>query len=83
MLDHIMHVDHFAATNIQHNCSAPRGQRGSCGCVNNTMGYNYILELSVRLRKAVEALSRLADHRPGGADCELFRRIAELDRLAT
>lgn len=59
------------------------GHTATCGCINDSAAYTYILELSVRLRKAAEALGRVAEHRPDRLDCELFSRIYELDRITS
>ncbi|KAF9241546.1 hypothetical protein BU15DRAFT_44794 [Melanogaster broomeanus] len=55
---------------------------GHCGCLNEVASYNVALELSLRLRKAADVLSRSASHRFNNG-CLLNQRIAELDTLAT
>ncbi|KIL00703.1 hypothetical protein PAXRUDRAFT_129276 [Paxillus rubicundulus Ve08.2h10] len=55
---------------------------GHCGCLNEVASYNVVLELSLRLRKAADVLSRSANHR-FSSGCLLDQRIAELDTLAT
>ncbi|KAF9227399.1 hypothetical protein BS17DRAFT_775416 [Gyrodon lividus] len=53
-----------------------------CGCLNEVASYNVVLELSLRLRKAANVLSRSANHR-FHSGCLLHQGIAELDTLAT
>ncbi|KAF8844352.1 hypothetical protein BDN67DRAFT_1008194 [Paxillus ammoniavirescens] len=55
---------------------------GHCGCLNEVASYNVVLELSLRLRKASEVLSRSTNHR-FSSGCLIDQRIAELDTLAT
>jgi hypothetical protein len=55
---------------------------GHCGCLNEVASYNVVLELSLRLRKAADVLSRSMNHR-FSSGCLLDQRIAELDALAT
>ncbi|EJD02709.1 uncharacterized protein FOMMEDRAFT_28410 [Fomitiporia mediterranea MF3/22] len=85
MLDHIMQVDQARAAEACH-CDPSTGQdRSNCGCIGNTMVYNNLLELSVRLRKAVESLGRVANHQSRANDsvCQLFTKICELDKLTS
>ncbi|KAJ3575100.1 hypothetical protein NP233_g1326 [Leucocoprinus birnbaumii] len=53
-----------------------------CGCLHEAASYNVLLELSLRLRKAADALSRSASHRLG-QHCHLHQRISELDKMVT
>jgi hypothetical protein len=53
-----------------------------CKCLTETTGYNVVLELSLRLRKAADILSHSAHHHMG-SDCLLYHRITELDAFAT
>jgi len=55
---------------------------GYCRCLTETTGYNVVLELSLRLRKAADTLGHLAHHHIG-SDCLLYQRITELDAYAT
>lgn len=54
-----------------------------CGCLTEGSSYNVVLELSLRLRKAADILSRSAYHHLGSNNCSLNQRIMELDALAT
>ncbi|KAG2368030.1 hypothetical protein BDR07DRAFT_1391726 [Suillus spraguei] len=53
-----------------------------CGCLTEGSSYNAVLELSLRLRKAANILSRSAYHHLGSNNCALNQRIVELDGLA-
>lgn len=53
-----------------------------CGCLNDSLSYTVVLELSLRLRKAAETLQNSPKHTPGST-CQINQRIAELDRLTT
>jgi len=53
-----------------------------CGCLHEATTYNTMLELSLRLRKAYDVLSRYPHHHLG-SQCILRQRLAELDNLAT
>ncbi|PPQ63993.1 hypothetical protein CVT24_009422 [Panaeolus cyanescens] len=53
-----------------------------CGCLHEAASYNTMLELSLRLRKASDVLSRLPHHQLGNM-CHLHQRIAELDSFTT
>ncbi|KAK7472830.1 hypothetical protein VKT23_000937 [Stygiomarasmius scandens] len=55
---------------------------GDCTCLLEAPSYSALLELSLRLRKAAETLSRSPSHLPGSR-CSLNQRIRELDSLAT
>ncbi|KAF9450426.1 hypothetical protein P691DRAFT_798133 [Macrolepiota fuliginosa MF-IS2] len=55
---------------------------GHCGCPHEAPSYNVLLELSLRLRRAADVLSRSASHQLGHR-CSLHQRIAELDVLTT
>lgn len=55
-------------------------QDGHCGCLDETSSYAAVLELSVRLRKAADALARSPSHRSGShSHCALQKRVVELD----
>jgi hypothetical protein len=54
-----------------------------CGCLHETSSYTAVLELSLRLRKASEILSRSANHGVLGSSCFLNRRIGDLDAIVT
>ena len=83
ILDRIMQSDQASTGGLYADTRHHPGHLGTCGCINDSAAYNYILELSVRLRKAAEALGRVADHRPDRPGCELYSRIYELDRLTS
>ncbi|KAI0267143.1 hypothetical protein BC834DRAFT_98793 [Gloeopeniophorella convolvens] len=51
---------------------------GECGCLSDAANYHAVLELSLRLRRAAEVLSRHPPH-SAGSMCLLKHRIAELD----
>lgn len=87
MLDHIMRSDEARRVSSglfahDHNSAA---HKETCSCIDNVNAYNVLLELSVRLRKAVESLGRVPDHRINGGepDCQLYAKIAELDKLTS
>lgn len=80
MLDQIMHTEQMRY-GCEHKLLHQPG--ATCGCINNTFAYSYTLELSARLRRAVEALGRLSDHQDGKPGCELYSRMSELDRLVS
>ncbi|KAF9049786.1 hypothetical protein BJ165DRAFT_1453750 [Panaeolus papilionaceus] len=73
------HEGHFASPG-----ESRFGKSGSnhCGCLHEATSYNTMLELSLRLRKASDVLSRLPHHQLGHM-CHLHQRIAELDSFAT
>ncbi|KAJ7464608.1 hypothetical protein FB451DRAFT_1490159 [Mycena latifolia] len=57
-------------------------RRGSnCGCLNETECYSVVLELSLRLRRAADVLSRSPSH-SRSSDCALNSHIAHLDMFA-
>lgn len=78
MLDHMMHAD-----KLRYECLHKGVPGASCGCINDSLAYANVLELSARLRRAVEALGRVPDHEPGHSNCELFSRMCELDKLTS
>ncbi|KAI0675212.1 hypothetical protein C8Q78DRAFT_964694 [Trametes maxima] len=53
-----------------------------CGCLNDHTSYSTVLELSLRLRRAAEVLSRYAKH-GAQSDCKVHKGISELDRFTT
>jgi len=57
-------------------------QASHCGCLHDATSYNAMLELSLRLRKASEILSKSASHHVGG-QCQLHQRVSELDSFTT
>ncbi|KAI0630263.1 hypothetical protein C8Q77DRAFT_1160618 [Trametes polyzona] len=63
-------------------CSGGHGAGDHCGCLNDHTSYSTVLELSLRLRRAVEVLSRYAKH-GAQSDCKVHRGITELDRFTT
>lgn len=73
------HLDDTCRSNHCHDTSA----HGHCGCLTEGSSYNVVLELSLRLRKAADILSRSAYHHLGSNHCALSQRIMELDGLAT
>lgn len=85
MLDHIMQTDQAKGAAVC-GCDPSISQsRDSCGCIENTMVYNSLLELSIRLRKTVESLGKVANHnRQGyGFGCQLYENIRDLDKLTS
>lgn len=88
MLDHMMRTDQARTASLCGcDSSSPSRERATCGCIDNASVYNSLLELSVRLRKAVESLGpgRVAEHRTRGYDsgCQLYAKICELDKLTS
>ncbi|KAH8118984.1 hypothetical protein DFH11DRAFT_1780234 [Phellopilus nigrolimitatus] len=86
ILEHIMQTDQVRAFGLLGCDLDARGPNSrTCGCIDNVMAYNSLLELSIRLRKAVESLGRVADHRLGNFDsgCQLYSKICELDKLTS
>ena len=86
---HTPHHGLQAASILQHNKTRPTiHERASppedrhCGCLDELQSYNAMLELSLRLRKAADILSRSANHRMG-ARCLANQRVADLDAFAT
>lgn len=57
-------------------------QLAHCGCLNDSNGYNLILDLSMRLRKASESLSQSSRHHHMG-QCAVMQRISEMDMFTT
>ncbi|KAF8161136.1 hypothetical protein B0H34DRAFT_654203 [Crassisporium funariophilum] len=55
---------------------------GHCGCLHEPTSYTVMLELSLRLRKASDVLSRSTNHQIGGL-CHLHQRISDLDSFAS
>ncbi|TFK90581.1 hypothetical protein K466DRAFT_583618 [Polyporus arcularius HHB13444] len=53
-----------------------------CGCLQDHTSYTTVLELSLRLRRATEILSRYAKHSPR-SDCKVHKGISDLDRFTT
>ncbi|KAI0704993.1 hypothetical protein C8T65DRAFT_740975 [Cerioporus squamosus] len=53
-----------------------------CGCLQDHTSYSTVLELSLRLRRATEILSRYAKHN-ARSDCKVHKGISELDRFTT
>jgi hypothetical protein len=53
---------------------------GECGCLTEAANYYAVLELSLRLRRAADILSRYPLHSEGST-CLLKQRIADLDVL--
>ena len=53
-----------------------------CGCLNEHANYQTVLELSLRLRRATEVLSRYAKHN-SQSDCRVHRGVSDLDRFTT
>ncbi|KAI0745354.1 hypothetical protein C8Q76DRAFT_638932 [Earliella scabrosa] len=53
-----------------------------CGCLHDHASYSTVLELSLRLRRATEILSRYAKHSTR-SDCKVHKGISELDRFTT
>ncbi|KAG1871515.1 hypothetical protein F4604DRAFT_1623404 [Suillus subluteus] len=72
------YLDDICRSNHCHDTSA----HGHCGCLTEDSSYNVVLELSLRLRKAADILSRSAYHHLGSNNCALNQRIMELDGLA-
>lgn len=72
------HLDNTCISKHRYNTSAD----GHCGCLTEGSSYNVILELSLRLRKAADILSRSAYHSLG-SNCTLNQQVMELDALAT
>lgn len=78
MLDQMMQAD-----KLRYECMHKGLPGATCGCINDSLAYANILELSARLRRAVEALGRVSDHEPGHSNCELFSRMCELDKITS
>ncbi|KAG1742825.1 hypothetical protein EDB19DRAFT_1633634 [Suillus lakei] len=73
------HLDDTSRSKHRYDTSA----HGHCGCLTEGSSYNVVLELSLRLRKAADILTRSAYHHLGSSNCALNHRIMELDALAT
>lgn len=81
-LGHNIIPDHLDDTRRSKHCYDTLAH-GHCGCLTEGSSYNVVLELSLRLRKAADTLSRSAYHYLGSNYCALNQRIMELDTLAT
>ncbi|GLB37466.1 putative GAL4-like Zn(II)2Cys6 (or C6 zinc) binuclear cluster DNA-binding domain [Lyophyllum shimeji] len=55
---------------------------GHCGCLRESVNYNAVLELSIRLRKAADILARSPSHHIGST-CLLNQRVSDLDTFTT
>ncbi|THU95650.1 hypothetical protein K435DRAFT_966302 [Dendrothele bispora CBS 962.96] len=82
-----MYPELWGSTNLlnEHSNTHYHGadhRNGNCTCLLEAPSYSALLELSLRLRKAAETLSRSPSHLPGSR-CSLNQRIRELDSLAT
>ncbi|KAI6121665.1 hypothetical protein F5141DRAFT_528907 [Pisolithus sp. B1] len=55
---------------------------GHCGCLNAAANYTAVLELSLWLRRATDALRDWSNHRVGTGGCSLNQKIADLDSFA-
>ena len=53
-----------------------------CGCLHDHASYNTVLELSLRLRRATDILSRFAKHGTR-SECKIHKSISDLDRFTT
>ncbi|KAG0707333.1 hypothetical protein DFH29DRAFT_896900 [Suillus ampliporus] len=73
------HLDDTCMSKHRYDTSAD----SHCGCLTEGSSYNVVLELSLRLRKAADILSRSAYHHLGSSNCALNQRVMELDTLAT
>jgi hypothetical protein len=69
-----------------HNAGTSNGpgrhRDGDCGCLQDSCNYNVALELSLRLRKAVEVMAHSPRH-PYGSQCIFYQKLAEMDRFVT
>ncbi|KAL6305059.1 hypothetical protein BKA93DRAFT_246231 [Sparassis latifolia] len=54
-----------------------------CGCLNDPTNYHIVLELSLRLRRAADMLTRFSEHESGARPCAISQGITELDRFAS
>lgn len=86
ILEQMMRLDRLKSAELNH-CDhqvtashSPMG--GNCGCVNDPQAYDFVRDLSDRLRRATDALGNMCGHSHGSVGCELYSRISELDRLA-
>ena len=62
-------------------CSV-HGDDEHCGCLHDHASYNTVLELSLRLRRATDILSRYAKH-SARTECKIHKSISDLDRFTT
>ncbi|KAE9394869.1 hypothetical protein BT96DRAFT_942809 [Gymnopus androsaceus JB14] len=62
-----------------HPCNPIQGMQ-QCSCVQDARNYQIMLELSLRLRKAVAILAQYPHHQAGGY-CPLNQTLVELDTL--
>lgn len=85
LLDQIMRTDKAIASSRYDPTTSRFKINATCGCIDNAMVYNNLLELSVRLRKAVESLGRVPEHhsRNFEVECRLYDKICELDKLTS
>ncbi|KAJ7625560.1 hypothetical protein FB45DRAFT_921774 [Roridomyces roridus] len=67
-------------TGLAEHMSCHRTRGGACGCLTEAACYHVVLDLSLRLRKAVDVLSRSPGHSTNSA-CALHARILEVDTL--
>jgi hypothetical protein len=81
-LGHNVITDHHDNTCRPKHCY-DASAHSHCGCLTEGSSYNVVLELSLRLRKAADILSRSPYHHLGSNNCALNQRIMELDALAT
>ncbi|KAI0314084.1 hypothetical protein OF83DRAFT_1085889 [Amylostereum chailletii] len=72
--------DHMAVSGFCH--PEHKSLPVQCGCLMESANYSIVLELSLRLRRAAELLSRHPSHATGGL-CLLKQRIHDLDALTT
>jgi hypothetical protein len=79
---HPVTIPQYNKTCLTAHQSASPDEDRHCGCLNEPSSYNAVLELSLRLRRAADYLSRSGNHRMG-ARCLLHQRVAELDTFAT
>ncbi|EIN11308.1 hypothetical protein PUNSTDRAFT_98398, partial [Punctularia strigosozonata HHB-11173 SS5] len=63
-------------------CDTQTAMQAHCACLTEPTNYHALLELSLRLRRAADILSR-SSHHCSGSYCHLLQRIAELDLLTT
>ena len=54
-----------------------------CGCLHDHASYSTVLELSLRLRRATDILSRYAKHDARSSKCKIHKSISDLDRFTT
>lgn len=75
------HAPHHAKADPAGHYVAFQSEGEQCGCLNESLSYQAVLELSLRLRKAADLLSRSAYHHMG-TQCTLNKRISDLDVFA-